>query len=460
MKAILTVLIFLVMVRFTEELTWNTKMGAAVCCQGNTQRLIWNFTLGENERVTELHWYFNGKTLVCFVTNATGFVEGDLYEGRVEWNGIAEILLKNVHLSDTGEYTLFVKLEVETEHNNHGINLTVAEPPPSQCKPVIKKTNSKGIISCFTSCEISPLPLEWIINGTKVPEDSGPFFAVNSLGTSEQPSCCLRGFKCLDDYETKFCTRNNISFTEDMHTVNELYKDTTIPILISLLVTENVLITLVIVVCVKLKIRHRLFLKFHKRHNATNDDLGIQCKELLSETRFPILGTVPELNADVRLEKTEETLYPILGTVPELNADVRLEKTEEKTFPILDADDRKVQLQVAVESNYSNTVAQCYEDLQQASTIAANSDRLVQDANQRVQIVNNISIDTGFLDRLLDLKAEVQASKRETMILKRQLLREKNLRKKENRHRCSLEMTPGKRRYYTNGEKQQTNLTP
>ncbi|KAL3886011.1 hypothetical protein ACJMK2_026037 [Sinanodonta woodiana] len=217
----ITVLIFLMMVRFTEDLTWNTKMRTVVCCQGNQQLLIWNFTKGENERVTELHWFFNEKTLVCFMSNTTGFVVADLYEGRVEQNGAAGIILKNVHLNDTGEYTLYVKLEKETKRNVQGINLTVIEPPPIQCKPIIKIEHPKGILSCSTSCERSPLSLEWIINGIKETGCFGPYIVVNSLGTSEQPMCCLRDFKCVDDYQTKFCTRNNISFTEDMHTVNE-----------------------------------------------------------------------------------------------------------------------------------------------------------------------------------------------------------------------------------------------
>ncbi|KAL3885992.1 hypothetical protein ACJMK2_026326, partial [Sinanodonta woodiana] len=215
----LTILILIIM-KGMDGLTLNTNMRSVVCCQGNTQLLIWNFTEGENERVIGLQWFFNGITLVCFVSNSTGFVVADLYKGRVERNGTAGLVLKNVSLNDTGEYTLRVKFEGK-EDDVHGINLTVVEPPPNQCKPIIKKEHPKGIISCSTACERSPLSVEWIINGTKVPEAIGPYLVVHPLRTSEQPSCCLRDFKCPDDYQTKFCTSNNFIFTEDMPTVNQ-----------------------------------------------------------------------------------------------------------------------------------------------------------------------------------------------------------------------------------------------
>ncbi|KAL3886008.1 hypothetical protein ACJMK2_026034 [Sinanodonta woodiana] len=226
-------------------------MRTVVCCQGNNQLLIWHFTNKENEKVAELQWFFNENTLVCLVLETTGFIVAESYEGRVERTGATGILLKNVSLNDAGEYTLYVKLEEETKRNVQGINLTIIEPPPHQCKPIIKQEHPKGILYCSTACDRSPLSLEWSINGTEVPGDIGPYFVVNSSGTSEQPVCCLSGFKCLDDYETKFCTRNNIVFTEDMHTVNESVADTNqmvfTPILISVTVTQVILITVAIV---------------------------------------------------------------------------------------------------------------------------------------------------------------------------------------------------------------------
>ncbi|KAL3886344.1 hypothetical protein ACJMK2_026343 [Sinanodonta woodiana] len=259
----ITVLIFLVAVWFTEGLTWNTKMRSAVCCQGNNQVLLWNFTEGENERVTGLQWFFNGITLICLESNTTGFVVSNLYADRVERSGTAGILLKNVSLNDTGEYTLYVELEEETKRNVQEINLTVVEPPPSQCKPIIKKEHPMGILSCSTACGRSPLSVEWIINGTNDSGAVGPYFVVNSSGTSEQLICCLRDFKCLDDYQTNFCTQNNIPFTEDMHTVADTNYMVSTPISIFLIVAVVILIIVVVTLCVILNIRRcRLCCKY------------------------------------------------------------------------------------------------------------------------------------------------------------------------------------------------------
>ncbi|KAL3886353.1 hypothetical protein ACJMK2_026352 [Sinanodonta woodiana] len=295
-RLIITVLIFLVTVWFTGGLTWNTEIRSrsSVCCQGNTQLLIWNLTEEENERLIGLHWFFNGTKLVCFVSKSTGFVVGDLYVGRVEQNGTAGILLNNVSLNDAGEYTLHVKFE-EKEESVYGINLTIVEPPPSQCKPIIKKEYPKGIFSCSTACERSPLSVEWYINGTKVPEVIEPYLVVDPLWTSEQPVCCLRDFKCVDDYQSKFCTPNNFSFTDDMPTVNQPVADTNymaeIYILKILIVTQLILFILLII------LRMRRCRLLHKRHYEKNHNMELQWEEPLSANISAMLKILQELEA-------------------------------------------------------------------------------------------------------------------------------------------------------------------
>ncbi|KAL3886019.1 hypothetical protein ACJMK2_026044 [Sinanodonta woodiana] len=232
------------------------EMLSVTCCQGDNQLLMWNFTKEENERITAYHWFFNEKTLICLDSMTIGFHVTDLYKGRVERIGTLDILLKNVSQTDTGEYTLYVKLDPERKRNLQGISLTViGHHQPSQCKPIITRLDV-GILSCSTPCERSSLSPEWIINGANETVGIGPYLTLDPHLNSENFFCCLRSLTCRNDIQFKLCTQNHISFADSIHGKSQIENSTNtafqhdVTFIISVLVAIVVLALLaVLIIC-------------------------------------------------------------------------------------------------------------------------------------------------------------------------------------------------------------------
>ncbi|KAK3611159.1 hypothetical protein CHS0354_009624 [Potamilus streckersoni] len=283
---------FLMMVKISEGLTWTTETLTTSSCKGQNKSLMWNYSIGENEKVIQLQWYFNNKTLICFHSESMGFYVEPLYQGRVERVGPKGIRLKEISIFDTGEYTLYPKLARKNTKDAQSIVLTVYETPTHRCKPVITII-SKNLLSCSTnSCGIP----EWRISEKNDPVGNTSYLNVISSWNTEQVICCVIGpnMKCHNGNQSEFCTAILISskekYASDRKTIPDKdpnYKDTeNLESVILVLIVITGLITTVIFTAAFICWRKHKVLcsKMYQNANADKE----HCKVLQAQQRAPI----------------------------------------------------------------------------------------------------------------------------------------------------------------------------
>ncbi|KAK3580997.1 hypothetical protein CHS0354_013891 [Potamilus streckersoni] len=224
-KAAVITMSLCLMVRESVEFIWTTSVLSTTSCEGQDKLLVWNYSVGENDRIRQLQWYYNKTTLICYNSESYGFHVTPLYEGRVEKNGTSGIILKKVLSNDTGEYALYPKLSGEKSRNVQAILLKVLELPIFDCKPTITSLSNLLISCSVTTCGKPHLSTEWKIEGEQDPVGNESYLTLKSSWAGKLLFCCPYEprMECLNWNKFEFCTPTltyNTHTKDDIHTEN------------------------------------------------------------------------------------------------------------------------------------------------------------------------------------------------------------------------------------------------